>query len=291
MAEEIILPNDCWESIFALLNDGDDDGNNRCLHLQSLSAVSKQLLALTGRQKIHFTISTQTAPFVPSLLRRFPNLTSIDLTRFRGNLDAILYQIAILQLPLKSINISNRPTIPANGLRVLGRKIKTLTSLICSHVASIFKSDLIIIADSFPFLEELDLSFHQIIDIVGFGINSLSLALPKLRRVNLSGSSYINEISVFHFFKNCKFIEEVVMPRRTYVIKDGVSYKLGDKPKVIQYPGWFGEALPPRGRRTSVAEACPPRIDCPPKIHNSPIIEIGRSFIIQFVLQGTFNQQ
>ncbi|CAL5210546.1 unnamed protein product [Lathyrus oleraceus] len=282
MAAEIVLPNDIWESIFEiLLNDCGDGGNNRCLHLHSLSAVSKQLLALTGRQKFHFIISNRTVPFVPSLLRRFPNLTSIDLTRFRGNLDAILYQIATLQLPLKWINISNRPTIPANGLRILGRNIKTLTSLICSHVASIFKSDLVIIADSFPLLEELDLSFHQLIDIAGFGINSLSLALPKLRKVNLSGSFYINEISVFYLCKNCKFIEEVVMTHCTFVIKDGVSSKLRDKPKVIQYPGWFGEAFHPRGRRSSFADACPPRIDCPPKIHHSPIVEIGRSFFDQ----------
>lgn len=246
MAPEIILPNDCWEYIFTLLNDGDDDGNNRFLTVHSLSTVSKQLLSLTGRQKLHFTISNQTVPFLPSLLRRFPNLTSIDLTRFRGNLDAILYQIAALQLPLKYINISNRPTIPANGLRILGRKIKTLTSLICSHVGSIFKSDLIVIADCFPLLEELDLSFHQFIDIVDFGIDSLSLALPKLRKVNLSGSFYIKEVSVFYLCKNCKFIEEVVMFRCTFVIKDGVESKLGDKPKVIQYPGWFGEAFPPR---------------------------------------------
>jgi hypothetical protein len=70
-------------------------------------------------------------------------------------------------------------------LRALSKKITTLTSLTCSHIIFISKYDISIIVDSYPFLEELDLSFPQKIDR---NENILPSDFPKLRKVNLSGN-------------------------------------------------------------------------------------------------------
>jgi F-box/leucine-rich repeat protein 2/20 len=43
------------------------------------------------------------------------------------------------------------------------------------------------------------------------GIETLSLALSKLRKINLSGHTYMNDRSLFHLFNNCKLLEEAII--------------------------------------------------------------------------------
>jgi F-box/leucine-rich repeat protein 2/20 len=70
-------------------------------------------------------------------------------------------------------------------LRALSQKITTLTPLTCSHIIFIHKYDFFIIADCYPFLQELDLGFPKHIDR---NTNILPSALLELRKVNLSGN-------------------------------------------------------------------------------------------------------
>ncbi|MCI29238.1 F-box/LRR-repeat protein [Trifolium medium] len=69
-----------------------------------------------------------------------------------------MLQIFRFPLNLKSLNLSNQLTIHVKGLRAFSRKITTLTSLACSDIASLHSTDMFVIADYFPLLEELNLS-------------------------------------------------------------------------------------------------------------------------------------
>jgi F-box/leucine-rich repeat protein 2/20 len=94
---------------------------------------------------------------------------------------------------LTSLHLSNQPTIPAIGLRAFSKMITALTSLTCSYIDSINTSDLFLIAECFPLLQELNFyypnpedSSHLDCSSYVDGIEALSRALIKLRKVNLS---------------------------------------------------------------------------------------------------------
>jgi len=181
MAAYLYLPEDCWEHVIKFLNHRS---------LESLSVVSKGFLSITNRCRLSLAIFDPTVPFLPGIFQRFTNLTSLDLTCFYGDLDTLLRQISFSPMHLKSLDISNHHTIPEDGFKSLAATMKSLTSLTCSNMFSIRGTDPIIIAECFPFLEELDISFPEEIES---NTDILPLALPKLRKVNLSGN--------YNFFK------------------------------------------------------------------------------------------
>ncbi|KAK2366188.1 F-box/LRR-repeat protein [Trifolium repens] len=193
---------------------------NNHRYLNSLSLVSKQFLSITNRLRLSITIYKQLK--YSHIFERFTNLTSLNLNGNRNNLnlDNLLYRMS--RFPLKqltSLNISDQPTFPANGLRAFSQKITTLTSLTCSYIfsKSLNTSDLFLIAECFPLLEQLELSYSS-----GFpnlssyvdGVEALSHALIKLRKINISGFP-INDQSLFHLFNNCKYLEDVIMYRKS----------------------------------------------------------------------------
>ncbi|CAJ2674218.1 unnamed protein product [Trifolium pratense] len=157
-------------------------------------------------------------PFLTSLFHRFTNLTSLNLTHFQGDLDALLSQIPPLKY-LTSLNLSHQPSLPAYGLQAFSKQITTLTSLIATNLYSSFShTDLFLIADSFPLLEELNLYYAKTIDNknTGYidGIEALSLALIKLhipsRRIvltNTVGYSYGGLFSLLS--KYCRSIQHL----------------------------------------------------------------------------------
>jgi F-box/leucine-rich repeat protein 2/20 len=153
---DLHLPDDIWESVFKFFNQA-DDGND----MKSLSLVSKQFLSITNRLRFSLTIYDPTLPFLRGLFKRLTNLTSLDLTRFGGDLNKLLCQIARFPLNITSLNVSNKftkSTIPFNGLLTFSKKITTLTSLTYFNIYSIHYTDFVFIADCFPLLEEIDLS-------------------------------------------------------------------------------------------------------------------------------------
>jgi F-box/leucine-rich repeat protein 2/20 len=75
---------------------------------------------------------------------------------------------------------------------------------------------LLLIAECFPFLKELDLSNPEAFvnqNHISFldGLDALSSSLLKLRKINLSGHFYVNDSSLLQLCKNCEFLEEVIM--------------------------------------------------------------------------------
>lgn len=83
------------------------------------------------------------------------------------------------------------------------------------------------IFNCFPFLQELDLS-HSI-DLFDFKLKEVSLALPKLRKINLSGNN-ISDQSLFYLCKNCEFLEEIEMISVYHITVAGVASAIRERP-------------------------------------------------------------
>ncbi|RHN58536.1 putative leucine-rich repeat domain, L domain-containing protein [Medicago truncatula] len=203
-------PYEIWECIFKLIN-----GDNRTL--EALSVVSKQFLYIINHVRCVVTISEQTIPFIPRLFQRFPHLTSLNLslTSQEVDLDALLCQISTFSLDIKSLYISNpNYDIPEHGLRALSKKMKNLTSLTCSTMGFLRKDDIFLIADCFPLLEELNLTWvKNDCETLVKGDDDEDyrghlLALPKLRKINLHGT-VLDQQSVNYLCQNCELLQEV----------------------------------------------------------------------------------
>ncbi|PNX76466.1 F-box/LRR-repeat protein [Trifolium pratense] len=227
------LPDDCWESIFRFVIKDDDDCNNNN-YLNSLSLVSKRFLSIIDRFRFSLIVYHELS--CCHLFKRFTNLNSLNLTGNYIDLDNLLIEISSFPLKqLTSLNLSNQYTIPTIGLRTFSQKITTLTSLTCSNICHFNSTYLFLIAECFPLLEELDLSYPSGCRFyTGYpdGIEVLSLALIKLRKVNLSGFPIDNQ-SLFHLFKNCKYLEEVVIfwcDRYDEITKEGLAFALSERP-------------------------------------------------------------
>jgi len=213
------------ESVFQFLNDGDDHHHR---YLEHLSLVSKQFLSITNRFRSSLTICDLTLPFLPRLLHRFPNLTSLDLSQFHGDLDELLTHISLFSLDLRSLNLSNGSAMPSNGLQALNEKMKmTLISLKCVNMDGLRHPNLAPIFNCFPFLQELDLS-HSL-GLLDFKLKEVSLVLPKLRKINLSGNN-ISDQSLFYLCKNCEFLEEIEMMSVYHITVAGVASAIRERP-------------------------------------------------------------
>ncbi|AET02989.1 F-box/RNI superfamily protein, putative [Medicago truncatula] len=205
---DFYLPDDLWERICTFLNDEDGKDNN--CYLKYVSLVSKKFPAITNSIRFSLTIRKETRPFLTPIFHRFPNLTSLDLSRFRGNYrvdrNTFLTEISCYPLNITLLNFANSALIPLNGLRLL-------------------------ISDCFSLLEELHLSkpaiFHG--DFLN-GMDTLSLAIPKLRKVNLSRHTYLNDQLLFQLFNNWKLLEEVIIFDCTGITDVGIASALRVRP-------------------------------------------------------------
>ncbi|MED6119448.1 hypothetical protein PIB30_012088 [Stylosanthes scabra] len=217
------LPDECWESVFKHLTHHHD--------LESLSLVSRHFLSLTNRIRTHLTISDHLPPLLPALLRRFTNLTSIKLPppNFTGDIDALLSQIASFGLPfLHSLDISHQRTFPSHGLRQFSKKFPTLKSLICSHT----RPDLVLIAECFPNLEEIDLSHISVSSDADLQVKALASGLKKLRKVDISGTYFLQDSSIFTFCQNCVFLEALVVQEGGSLSAMGIANAIRERPQL-----------------------------------------------------------
>jgi F-box/leucine-rich repeat protein 2/20 len=122
-----------------------------------------------------------------------------------------------------------------DGLRDFSQNITTLTSLTCSYIKFIDGSDLSLIVDCFPLLEELDLSLPiptRMLDnyeSLLYGVKALSSKLFKLRKVNLTSHRYINDQTLFQLFKNCKLLEEVIIFNCNQITNASIVFALRER--------------------------------------------------------------
>ncbi|KAJ7975077.1 F-box/LRR-repeat protein [Quillaja saponaria] len=148
----IHLPTECWELIFNRLETYHD--------LEDLSLVCKPFLFIANSIRRTLKIfGGENNPSLPNLLKRFPNLKSIDLDLFTGNLNRILSEIEVSGLNLETLNISRYHSIPIMAFSKLGSNMEnSLKVLICCEMGNLHDMDLMVIANSMPGLEELDIS-------------------------------------------------------------------------------------------------------------------------------------
>lgn len=93
----------------------------------------------------------------------------------------------------------------------------------------IYSTDLFLISGCFPLLEDLDLS--DPIQCVRYDeAEPLSLALFKLRKVNLSSHHYINDRLLFDLFKKREFLEEVILRDCYRITEVGIVSALRERP-------------------------------------------------------------
>ncbi|XP_058728918.1 uncharacterized protein LOC131601171 [Vicia villosa] len=152
------LPDDLWECIFKSFN-----CDRRTF--KSLSVVSKQFLSITNRLRFSLTITDETIPYLPRLLHRFPNLTTVDLTPLSQarDLGAILTLISTFSVDLHDLSCNS---IAANGLLALSKTMKNLTSFsftpsfpFARRMGNIKKNDILFIVDCFPLLEKFIVTY------------------------------------------------------------------------------------------------------------------------------------
>ncbi|KAK2431232.1 F-box/LRR-repeat protein [Trifolium repens] len=233
------LPSDCWELVISkLLNEIDiDNVEERKYYLETLSLVSKQLLSITNTFVYSFKlINPSSSLTISRIFNRFPNLTSLDLsTNYRGraDLNALISRIPPRSFSrLKSLNLSNNPIIPTLGLRSIilkNNNTSSLTSLICSNIASLIFTDITFIADSFPFLQHLDISFpggregisdhHHPQEDKDYNnaLNLLAQKLSQLRSIHLSANFYVKDSWFLQLCINCEFLQEVVISQCPFI--------------------------------------------------------------------------
>ncbi|CAL5210470.1 unnamed protein product [Lathyrus oleraceus] len=222
------LDDDCWEYVFKFIFNDDDDDNRS--YFKSLSIVNKQFLSITNRLRLSLTVWNPTCRLFSRLFPRFINLISLDLSCYYGLINNVLVQISRFPLKITSLNLSNQPNIPARGLRAFSRNITTLTSLICSNIASFSTADLLLISHCFPSLQELDLS-NSIND---FKLNAdISMVFPKLRKVkvNFYGRNHTFTYPWFlQVCKNSEFLEDVVMSNCSQLTHHGIASAILERP-------------------------------------------------------------
>ncbi|CAJ2663962.1 F-box/LRR-repeat protein 3-like [Trifolium pratense] len=269
-AVDYSLPNECWETIFKFLINNDygnvDDNNNH--HIHSLSAVSKQFLSITNNLLFSLNVRTNFKPsvtiinckptvnindfirpsnFLSRLIRRFSNLNSLHLTG--NNLNNTLCKISRLPFfTLKSLHLNFKLThfrieFPTEGLRLVSQNITTLTSLTFSHLRSLSSTYLLLIAECFPLLEQLNLNLNLNLDYHGRshdsllieGVKALSSSLLKLRKVDLTNHYYINDQCLCYLFKNWKFLEEAIIIGCKHLTNNGITSALSERPTLRSF--------------------------------------------------------
>jgi F-box/leucine-rich repeat protein 2/20 len=76
--------------------------------------------------------------------------------------------------------------------------------------------------------------FHDI----EVGVKAMLTALPKLRKVNLSGFFPVNDLLLLHLCKNCEFLEDIVMLKSPFLTYHGIASAIRQRPTLrsISFP-------------------------------------------------------
>ncbi|KAL9238560.1 hypothetical protein vseg_012962 [Gypsophila vaccaria] len=220
------IPEEIWDQIISLLH------NDR--YLEPLSLVSKTFLSITNRLKKTLIISNPTISFLPSLLRRFPNLTHICFRHLDGEVGPIVELIAQFELSIVSLDVSNcGGEFPSEAIRELASSSMRMLNL--SNCVGVSDSHLAVIAEVMVNLEELDVSDPRDeydssnggsggAGITDYGVEVIAGSLVNLRKVNLSGNYFVSDKSVVSLVEKCDNLEDIVVKNCTFVTQNGVAF-------------------------------------------------------------------
>ncbi|KAM7471648.1 hypothetical protein LguiA_009831 [Lonicera macranthoides] len=237
------LPEECWELIFNRLHHHS--------HLESPSLVCKRFLSLTNRLRHRLSVVDPTILLhgtVSILIHRFQNLKFIDLSQLHGDLNPIVIEIARSSLSnLETLDISSKVILPTLGLKELGLRKKNLKVLRCANLQILRDSDLLVIGNSLPGLEELDISYPtnnydpdfrytNILptscegNVTDCGIEALWTNLRNLRKLAISGNEFITDRSLVALSLNCLFLREIEVFECSLITHKGIQFMLQNSP-------------------------------------------------------------
>ncbi|KEH25251.1 RNI superfamily protein, putative [Medicago truncatula] len=162
--------------------------------LNSLSLVSKQFLSITNRLKLSLCVKDETRPFLPLLLKRFTNLTSVDL-RLKYvdlDLDDLLSQIANFPLKLTSLPLPYRHELAQFSLV---RNCPSLNEIKMKRTSigkeSVGHSNSLVEFGVYPQLKSLYLDYNtSLSDEI---IILFASIFPNLQLLDLTGCQQISE--------------------------------------------------------------------------------------------------
>ncbi|XP_030517496.2 F-box/LRR-repeat protein 3-like [Rhodamnia argentea] len=220
------LPSLCWEAVLRSLRSNAD--------LQSFSSVCKRFLDISNAFRTSLSIPNRLTPCLGSLLsRRFTYIKSIDLSSFRGNPSSVLLQIAQFPLPLEHLDLSNQESLRFDGLREIGSKFGALRVLVLSKIGLLADDELVSIADYFPLLEELDISYPRLSWVTDDCISVLSQKLQRLSRIDVSGNLSLSDQSLVVLSVNCLCLREIVFRLCSLITGRGIASLIKRRPHLV----------------------------------------------------------
>ncbi|KAL6996690.1 hypothetical protein U1Q18_006819 [Sarracenia purpurea var. burkii] len=148
-----------------------------------------------------------------------------NLRGFRGDIDRVILEIAVSDLKLESLDVSNNNCLPLECLKLLGSKMKSLRVLKCSKLGVFRDIELVAIAESMPWLEELDISYPGM-DLDRDGLSYISTAsMPGgLRKIDISGNHFLTDKSLLALSSNCAFLKEIVILHCSLVTPHDIEF-------------------------------------------------------------------
>ncbi|KAJ8634861.1 hypothetical protein MRB53_009128 [Persea americana] len=196
------LPEELWKAIFDRIKPTEYH------HLESISLVCKRLQFFSDRLVSTLNVPTRTVLLFPDdrdfspLFRRFHHLKQINFSASHSKVSVknIVRAISRSDVRLTALDLSNQEQLSYFAIHDLGRKMKyTKRTLICARMRILNDQDLYKIAASFPDLEELDISCPRICRlgrVSDEGISRIAKKLQRLRSINISGNSFISDVSL-----------------------------------------------------------------------------------------------
>ncbi|OMO65169.1 hypothetical protein COLO4_31487 [Corchorus olitorius] len=203
------MPSECWELAFNRLNEDD---------LKSVSLVCKDFLATSNLVKKRLKPKHPDVTLLSRHLNRFTQLKEIDFIGFKGNLDEAICEIASSSgLVCLETLCFGRKSFKTQSLRELGSNPnmkKNLKHLNCGRTKSLHDNDLVVMANLFPNLEQLNIQNFPPTGrkhiFTNYGIKSLASMLKVLKKLSIAGGAHLfSDRSVIALSLNCGFLEHV----------------------------------------------------------------------------------
>ncbi|KAI8566787.1 hypothetical protein RHMOL_Rhmol02G0069100 [Rhododendron molle] len=250
-------PEDCWESILNQL--ALDHGYNG---LEAPSLVCKQFLSITNRLRRNFVSQYKVfyhnrCEALCRAFQRFRNLKELEICDPSFgvvvdkimDIDYIISRIASSGFDLQSLVFTGLREPPSKeSFLKLGSTMRNLMILRFCEFFSLRDPDIVAIADSFPWLEELDISgpgrpayyyddtvqYPQLsnLNVTDAGIEKLSVKLLALRKIDVSGNDGSSDRSLIALSSHCMLLEEIGC-RLCPVTEDGVCFVLRHSPNLM----------------------------------------------------------
>ena len=225
-----ILPIDCWQSIFKHLDDEE---------LEAVSLVCKDFFTISNICRDSLLVIQPRVGLLSRQLKRFNQLKNIYLIMLRGDLDSVILEIARSLISLDAFHIRDSGKFKIESLEELGSNpnMKNL-KVLKFWLKGLHDDDLVVIANSFPNLEQLDLENLNYLtednSFTDFGVEILASKLKLLKKIRIVGY-FLSDRSVVALASNCVFLQDVTITcnRNHGMTENGIGFLLRNRPTLV----------------------------------------------------------